>query len=129
MIEPVIDSNEPRKEQTVDWQVFNYRYNDNKKFNTESMIIDPSTRELVIVTKSDAPPYAFVYKTALDIDPESTGILEDTGIRLLLPKATDATVSAAATFEDTNATTTTIIVCNRIVCFSVDIVDSWKILF
>merc|ERR1719270_757444 len=65
-----------------------------KKFNTESMIIDPSTRELIIVTKSPTPPYAFVHKTALDISPDSTGVLEDTGVRLRLPDTTDAAVSA-----------------------------------
>ena len=79
MTEPLIDSSTPIIEETNDWQVFNFHYNEKKTFNAESMMIDPVTRELVIVTKSKVPPYAYVYKTALDIEPGTMGILEDTG--------------------------------------------------
>ena len=94
MIEPVIDMASPKKIETNDWQVFNFRYDERISFNAESMMIDPSTRDLLIVTKSTIPPYAYVYKTFLDIEPGSMGILENTGITLMLPDATDATTSA-----------------------------------
>jgi hypothetical protein len=93
VLEPHIDSKTTKKEETYSWQVFNFRYGGKKVFNAESMLIDPDTRELVIVTKSPIPPYAYVFKTALDIEPNTVGILEDTGIKLMLPDATDAATS------------------------------------
>jgi len=93
VLEPHIDSKTTKKEETNSWQVFNFRYGGKKVFNAESMLIDPDTRELVIVTKSPIPPYAYVFKTSLDIEPDTVGILEDTGIRLMLPDATDAAIS------------------------------------
>ena len=93
VLEPHIDSKTTKKEETNSWQVFNFRYGGKKVFNAESMLIDPDTRELVIVTKSPIPPYAYVFKTALDIEPNTVGILEDTGIKLMLPDATDAAIS------------------------------------
>ena len=78
---------------TGNWQVGHYRYPNDQKFNAESMMIDESTGEIVIVTKSKIPPYAFVFKAALNVKQDLT-LLEDTGIRLNLPDATDATSSA-----------------------------------
>merc|ERR1712227_219742 len=60
--------------------------------NAESMLIDVSNHQLIILTKSD--PQAKVYQAPLNIPDGSREMLQDTGIRLDLINATDATSSA-----------------------------------
>lgn len=81
-------------EDSTTWQVFHLNYPNNEKHNAESVMIDSNTRQLVIVTKSKMPPYSQVFVTDMDVDPDSITTLSDTGIRLLLWDATDATTSA-----------------------------------
>ena len=79
---------------TEDWDVVYYNYPNNDKYNAESMLIDAMTRELIIITKFDEPPFALVFKGALDATSESMILLEDTGITLDLIEATDASSSS-----------------------------------
>ena len=79
---------------TEDWDVVYYNYPNNDKYNAESMLIDAMTRELIIITKFDEPPFALVFKGALDATSESKILLEDTGITLDLIEATDASSSS-----------------------------------
>ena len=93
---------------TEDWDVVYYNYPNSAKYNAESMLIDAMTRELIIITKFDEPPFAFVFKGALDATSESKILLEDTGITLDLIEATDASsssdgqVSLSKIFSDQN---------------------------
>ena len=51
-------------------------------------------REFIIVTKNETPPYAYIFKTHLDKMPNSVNLMVDTGIRLAIDTATDATSSS-----------------------------------
>ena len=90
----VINNTQSISTSIAEWQVSHYRYPNGQKFNAESMLIDMSTRELIIATKSMIPPFSYVFKASLDIQQDTVGYLEDTGLRLNLPDATDATTSA-----------------------------------
>ena len=87
---------------TEDWDVVYYNYPNSAKYNAESMLIDAMTRELIIITKFDEPPFALVFKGSLDATSESKILLEDTGITLDLIEATDASTSSDGQVSITN---------------------------
>ena len=89
--EPILTETLTGETSSRDWQVVKYTYPDHAH-NAESMLIDTSTRQLVIPTKSD--PQAKVFTAPLDLDDGATHTMEDTGIRLDLRLATDASTSA-----------------------------------
>ena len=90
--EPILTEDLEGKETfSRDWEVVKYTYPDHAH-NAESMLIDASIRQLVIPTKSD--PQAKVFISPLDIDNGAIHAMEDTGIRLDLRLATDASTSA-----------------------------------
>ncbi len=80
--------------QVNDWTVAHFRYPQDQAHNAESLIIDPSTRDLLILTKSKSPPYSEVFRAPIDVDHQSYSTLEHTGIQLSIYDATDATISA-----------------------------------
>ena len=89
--EPILATEPQSLKNSEDWQVVKYTYPDHAH-NAESMLIDAKSRQLVIPTKSD--PQAKVFQGDLDVENGGTEAMEDTGIRLDLRLATDASASA-----------------------------------
>ena len=77
-------------ETTSNWEVFTFQYPNGQAYNAESILIDSNSREFIVITKLDEPPYSLVFSASL----ESNSEMLDTGIRLPLNLATDATSSA-----------------------------------
>ncbi len=90
--EPTVGKNYVEDE-THQWEVIHFKYPDGAH-NSEAMMVDPNTRDLVVVTKSPSYPFAEIYSAPLDQEKGSTTVLFDAGISITLPSATDATISA-----------------------------------
>ena len=70
LVEPRVSDFEslPTSVATSDYEVSHFRYDEYKKHNAESMMIDVKKRELVIITKSKIYPYAHVYNVSAIVD-------------------------------------------------------------
>lgn len=90
--EPDLSQENVGHTKTQNWTSVQFVYPQRQPFNAEAMLIDPNTRELLIVTKSKEPPYSYVFLTSIDAPDQSE--MEDTGLTLPLPLVTDASCSA-----------------------------------
>ena len=53
-------------ETTSNWEVFTFQYPNGQAYNAESILIDSNSREFIVITKLDEPPYSLVFSAPLE---------------------------------------------------------------